>query len=110
MPELYVAAGGDPLARIYDYRSPLPQILLDGHSAPLNCSAIAPYGGQFPLIFTGGSDELLKTWDIRYTKNCLYELSTGTLWINDMVWHEGSNSLWVAGENCNQDRLGYVPA
>lgn len=80
--------------------------MLDGHDRSLGCCIIAPYGGQYPLVFTGGSDELVKAWDIRHTKACLYDLSVGTLPVLDMAWHEGSNSLWVVGQNFNEDRMG----
>lgn len=61
MPDIFVAAGTDEVTRIYDYRHPLPQIILDGHSKPVNACAIAPFGGHYPIIFTGGDDELVRT-------------------------------------------------
>ncbi|KAG8886316.1 hypothetical protein FRB98_001337 [Tulasnella sp. 332] len=106
MPDMFVAAGSDPVIRIFDLRSPLPQMVLDGHSKDVTSCAIAPFGGQFPIIFTGGKDELVKAWDIRHTKTCLYELSAGTLMVQDLAWHEAGRTLFISGQNLNVDRMG----
>ncbi|KIO23089.1 hypothetical protein M407DRAFT_244923 [Tulasnella calospora MUT 4182] len=79
--------------------SVLPQILLDGHSGNVLSCAIASHGGDFPIIFSGGKDELVKAWDVRHTKRCLYELSTGTTQPKSLAWHDESQTLFLLGNN-----------
>ncbi|KAG9007011.1 hypothetical protein FRB93_008277 [Tulasnella sp. JGI-2019a] len=108
MPDNFVAAGSDPITRIFDLRNgPLPQIVLEGHSRDVTSCAIASFGhGQFPIIFTGGKDEAVRAWDIRRTKTCLYELSAGTLTVQDLAWHDATRTLFISGQNLNEDRMG----
>lgn len=105
-PDIIVAAGDDDVTRIYDYRHPLPQVILDGHRGGATSCAIAPFGGAYPIIFTGGKDKLVRAWDIRHTKACLYELSAGTLIVEDLAWHQESSTLFIAGQNIHEDRMG----
>ncbi|KAG8981567.1 hypothetical protein FRB90_007161, partial [Tulasnella sp. 427] len=103
LPHLFVAAGDDPYTRIFDIRqSVLPQVLLNGHSASVDVCTIASHGGNFPIIFTGGQDELVKAWDIRHTKSCLYDLSTGTMHPAALEWHEDSQTLFLLGERVHK--------
>lgn len=73
-------------------------MLLQGHSRPLHGCAVAPFGGQYPIIFTGSEDEMVKAWDIRNAKACLFELSTGAMQVADLAWNESRNTLFVAGK------------
>ncbi|KAG9040515.1 hypothetical protein FS837_000518 [Tulasnella sp. UAMH 9824] len=99
LPHVFVAAGDDRCTRIFDLRhSPLPQIILNGHSDNVNACTIASHGGDFPVIFTGGNDELIKAWDIRHTKDCLYDLSTGTMHPIALAWHEVNQTLFLLGK------------
>ncbi len=100
--------GADDLARIYDYRHPFPQMVLDGHSSGVEACTIAPFGGKIPIIFTGGADEIVRAWDIRHTKAALYELSAGTLEVRNLGWHDASQTLLVVGLNLNQSWDGCV--
>lgn len=84
----------------------MPQMLLQAHGRDLNACTIAPFGGHYPIIFTGGEDELVKAWDIRHTKACLYELAAGTMQVQDLVWHEENHALFIAGKKLHQDRMG----
>lgn len=100
MPHSFVAAGDDPCVRIFDVRcSVLPQILLQGHSEDVISCAMASHGGGFPIVFSGGQDEVVKAWDIRHTKRCLYELSTATTQPQGLAWHDGIQSLFILGKN-----------
>ncbi|KAG8918728.1 hypothetical protein FRC01_001688, partial [Tulasnella sp. 417] len=99
IPHVFVAAGDDRCTRIFDLRHPpLPQVMLNGHSDNVNTCTIASHGGDFPIIFTGGNDELVKAWDIRHTKQCLYDLSTGTMHPTALAWHEDAQSLFLLGK------------
>ncbi|KAG8973980.1 hypothetical protein FRC05_008037 [Tulasnella sp. 425] len=103
MPHNFVAAGDDRCTRIFDFRQPpLPQIMLNGHSDNVNACTIASHGGDFPIIFTGGDDELVKAWDIRHTKKCMYDLSTGTMHPTTLAWHEDTQSLFLLGKKVHQ--------
>ncbi|KIO23081.1 hypothetical protein M407DRAFT_27409 [Tulasnella calospora MUT 4182] len=103
IPHVFVAAGDDRCTRIFDLRhSPLPQIMLNGHSDNVNACTIASHGGDFPILFTGGNDELIKAWDIRHTKNCLYDLSTGTMHPTALAWHEDTQSLFLLGKKVHK--------
>ncbi|KAG8949562.1 hypothetical protein FRC04_008495 [Tulasnella sp. 424] len=107
MPHCFAAAGDDPCVRIFDMRSSvLPEILLDGHSGDVLSCAIASHGTDFPIIFTGGKDELVKAWDIRHTKKCMYELATGTTHPKALGWHDESQSLFMLGRNVHGE-AGY---
>lgn len=72
--------------------------MLNGHSDNVNACTIASHGGDFPIIFTGGNDELIKAWDIRHTKDCLYDLSTGTMHPKALAWHEDNQTLFLLGK------------
>lgn len=109
MPHCFVAAGDDPCVRIFDMRSSvLPEILLDGHSGDVLSCAIASHGSDFPIIFTGGKDELVKAWDIRHTKKCMYELATGTTHPKALGWHDESQSLFMLGRNVHGEYVHFT--
>ncbi|KAG8930443.1 hypothetical protein FRC02_004154 [Tulasnella sp. 418] len=107
LPNIYVAAGGDHLARIFDIRYPIAQIFLDGHMTDIDCCTIGSSHSEVPLVFTAGRDEVIKAWDIRHSKACLYELSTGTLRATSLAFHDERSTLFAACMNENADRLGY---
>jgi WD40 repeat protein len=68
------------------------------------CAMVSANG--IPYVFTGGSDECIRVWDIRSSRY-LYELSTGNTTVMDMVWHTPSSSL-IACLYCDYiDRYGH---
>lgn len=48
-------------------------------------------------MFTG-ADECVKCWDIRHSKKCLYELSTGNTTVLDLKWSSTQSILCVLTE------------
>ncbi|KAA1476314.1 hypothetical protein DENSPDRAFT_505677 [Dentipellis sp. KUC8613] len=103
LPHTYVTACDDNYGRVFDVRHPLPQITLECSLYPMRAATLAPNRGIAPLVFTGGSDGLVRAWDVRNTKMCLYELSAGTMDVDGMAWHEGQQSLFIAGDWYHED-------
>ena len=63
------------------------------------------------FIATGGSDEAITIWDLRYVMNgnsgALYELSTGNCNVTELAWHKSSQTIFAITECEYVDRLGY---
>ena len=59
-------------------------------------AALAVEVGGAPFLFTGGSDEAVKAWDLRRGGRPLYELTTGNTTVLSLDWHTPSASLLVA--------------
>ncbi|KAA1476315.1 hypothetical protein DENSPDRAFT_505678 [Dentipellis sp. KUC8613] len=98
VPYTYATACNDGYGRLFDVRHPLPQVIFDCAHCPMRTVAIAPNRGIAPLVFMGSDDALVRAWDARNTKACLYELSIGLMDLKGMAWHEGQQSLFVAGD------------
>ena len=63
--------------------------------------------GAGMLCFAGGSGEAVWAWDLRGGQaRPLYELSTGNMTVQSLVWHQGSNNLIVACDSPCEDRHG----
>ena len=65
-------------------------------------SAIGFDVGGHSFVATGGTDEAVTIWDLRNMFNArdgaLYELSTGNLFINELAWHESSQTIFATTE------------
>ena len=63
--------------------------------------------GAGMLCFAGGQGEAVWAWDLRGGQaRPLYELSTGNMTVQSLVWHQGSNSLIAACESPCEHRHG----
>ncbi|TFY62580.1 hypothetical protein EVG20_g6653 [Dentipellis fragilis] len=98
IPNIYFTASYDTHGRLFDVRHPLPQIILKCSSYPMRAVTVAANHGIAPLIFTGGDDGLVRAWDVRHTRTCLYELSGGATHVEQLAWHEGQQSLYIASD------------
>ncbi|TFY52300.1 hypothetical protein EVG20_g10609 [Dentipellis fragilis] len=83
VPYMYATACDDGYGRLFDVRHPLPQVILDCAHCPMRTVAIAPNRGIAPLVFTGSEDALVPI---------------GLMDLKGMAWHEGQQSLFVAGD------------
>jgi WD40 repeat protein len=67
-------------------------------------SSSSQLGGGM-LCFTGGANESVWCFDLRRGQGqALYELSTGNTCVEQLAWHEGSNTLYAACEGRQEDR------
>lgn len=65
--------------------------------------------GAGMLCFAGGSCEAVWAWDLRGGNGqALYQLSTGNLDVESLVWHEGTSSLVASGDSKHEDRWARV--
>ncbi|TFY70861.1 hypothetical protein EVG20_g2143 [Dentipellis fragilis] len=85
IPHTYVTACDDNYGRVFDVRHPLPQITLECSLYPMRAATVAPNRGIAPA------------------RTCLYELSAGTMDVDGMAWHEGQQSLFIAGDWYHED-------
>ncbi|KAI0056887.1 hypothetical protein BV25DRAFT_1533674 [Artomyces pyxidatus] len=97
VPDLFATACDDEYVRLYDYRHALPQIILKGAKTIVTAATFSPNCGVAPLLFTAAGDQLVRAWDVRQTKQGLYQLSTGTMDVASLAFHDGFQSLFVAG-------------
>ena len=92
--------------------------LTNGSTEVLNALVLAPSSGAGGsggatalgagmLCFAGGQGEAVWAWDLRGGQaRPLYELSTGNMTVQSLVWHQGSNSLIAACDSPCEDRHG----
>jgi WD40 repeat protein len=67
-------------------------------------SSSSQLGGGM-LCFTGGANESVWCFDLRRGQaQALYELSTGNTAVQELAWHEGSNTLVASCEGLQEDR------
>eukprot|EP01084_Bolivina_argentea_P237052 398493_1 len=95
------------MVKIWDIRDFQPKITINacGFNNNLNsCVAFNVSGNVF--IASGGGDEAVTIWDIRKVDGALYEISTGNNNVNQIIWHENSQSLFISTECEYVDRLG----
>jgi WD40 repeat protein len=107
------AASGD--VKLWDLRSRLgvPVLTLGNpRASPLQAVALAAAAagsntqlGSGMLCFTGGANESVWCFDLRRGRaQALYELSTGNTAVQELAWHEGSNTLVASCEGLQEDR------
>ncbi|CDO74488.1 hypothetical protein BN946_scf184979.g43 [Trametes cinnabarina] len=106
-PRLFVTAGSDGYARIFDVRRPLPVLTFQTDNGGDPCpDVVFVHPDGIPTLFTGAErKEQINVWDIR-GRNMLYELSTGNNAVVSMAWDPKRSSLFVATENRRVNRMG----
>ncbi|KAI0649447.1 hypothetical protein C8Q79DRAFT_999214 [Trametes meyenii] len=97
-PNVFVTAGSDGYARIFDVRRPLP--------SEACADVVFVHPDSIPTLFTGGErTEQVKVWDVR-GKSVVYELSTGNNAVAGMAWNSRRSSLYVSTECRRMNRMG----
>ncbi|GJE96273.1 WD40 repeat domain-containing protein [Phanerochaete sordida] len=95
-PNMFLTASMDGYARLYDVRTPLPVLTIEGErqDGPME-SALFVHIDGVPTIFTGGtSSQSVRLWDPR-AKKLVYELSTGNNEVTSLAWHAQSTTLYA---------------
>ncbi|QRV83116.1 hypothetical protein RhiJN_11132 [Ceratobasidium sp. AG-Ba] len=107
-PQIFLTAGSDGFARLYDLRTPLPVLTFDACGELESCdAAVLAYPDGIPTVFTGtGKAEQIKLWDVR-ARAPVYELSTGNNQVQSLAWDSTRNFLYAATECSYMDRMGY---
>ncbi|KAI0749754.1 WD40-repeat-containing domain protein [Daedaleopsis nitida] len=106
-PNVFITAGSDGYARLYDVRRPLPVLTFNTGLQREVCSdVVLVHPDGIPTLFTGGDiTQQVKMWDIR-AEECVYELSTGNNSVVGLAWDPARSSLFVATECRYVNRLG----
>ncbi|KAJ7438782.1 hypothetical protein B0H11DRAFT_1829022 [Mycena galericulata] len=106
-PNVFLTAGNDGYARLYDVRRPLPVLTLCSSTGEDSCGgALLIHPDGVPGIFTAASrDEVIRFWDVR-GKRMVYELSTGNTQVTGMAWHEAHCALYVSTTCEYMDQYG----
>ncbi|KAJ7479389.1 hypothetical protein B0H11DRAFT_2423573 [Mycena galericulata] len=106
-PNVFLIAGNDGYARLYDVRRPLPVLTLCSNTGEDSCGgALLIHPDGVPGIFTAASrDEVIRFWDVR-GKRMVYELSTGNTQVTGMAWHEAHCALYVSTTCEYMDQYG----
>ncbi|KAI0671413.1 quinon protein alcohol dehydrogenase-like superfamily [Trametes maxima] len=106
-PNVFVTAGSDGYARIFDVRRPLPVLTFNtGHQSEACADVVFVHPDGIPTLFTGGErTEQVKVWDVR-GKSVVYELSTGNNAVAGMAWDARRSSLYVSTECRRVNRMG----
>ncbi|TFK79671.1 hypothetical protein K466DRAFT_592276 [Polyporus arcularius HHB13444] len=106
-PHVFVTAGSDGYARMFDVRRPLPVLTFNTGLQRDGCTDVVlvnPDG--IPTLFTGGdTTQQVKLWDIR-AEECVYELSTGNNSVTGLAWDDARSALFVATECRYVNRMG----
>jgi len=94
-------------AKVWDLRtcSAMVSVNACGRHRVNSCMGMNVAGNAF--LATGGSDECVTVWDLRQMKRALYEISTGNNTVRQILFHEASQSLFVATDCLYVDRHGY---
>mmetsp|Transcript_1616 Transcript_1616/g.4851 ORF Transcript_1616/g.4851 Transcript_1616/m.4851 type:complete len:916 (+) Transcript_1616:266-3013(+) len=72
-PNTFASASLDHTVKVWNIRSPMPNLTLEGHEKGVNC--IDYYAGaDKPYLVSGGDDQLVKIWDYQ-TRNCVQTLA-----------------------------------
>ncbi|KAL1670643.1 hypothetical protein GGF50DRAFT_41791 [Schizophyllum commune] len=104
----FITAGDDGVVRLFDIRSPLPQISFKSPEMDVAHSALYVHVDGIPVIFTGGTrSQVIQVWDPRGQK-LVYELATGNNAVQGLVWDAPRNTLYAATECTYMDRMGYT--
>ena len=126
-PNVFVTAGSDGYARLFDVRHPLPVltfntglqrdgctdvVLVHPDGIPSECSPRliramrCVCADQVIAMFTAGdATQQVKMWDIR-AEECVYELSTGNNSVTGLAWDDARAALFVATECGYVNRMG----
>ncbi|KAI0360219.1 hypothetical protein OH77DRAFT_1447220 [Trametes cingulata] len=106
-PNVFVTAGSDGFARMFDVRRPLPVLTFNSGEKSEPCADVVfVHPDGIPTLFTGGErTEQVKVWDVR-GKSVVYELSTGNTAVVSMAWDAKRASLFVATEHRRSHRMG----
>ncbi|KAI0368806.1 hypothetical protein BV20DRAFT_998200 [Pilatotrama ljubarskyi] len=106
-PNVFVTAGSDGYARVFDVRAPLPVLTFDSGLQSEACADVAfVHPDGIPTLFTGGErTEQIKVWDVR-GKAVVHELSTGNNAVVGMAWDPRRAALFVATESRRVNRMG----
>ncbi len=134
-PNVFITAGSDGFARLFDVRRPLPVLTFNTGLQREGCTDVVlvhpdgipskPHPHPPPLsvrppcsqnqgtdthtttaLFTGGDlTQQVKMWDIR-AEECVYELSTGNNAVASLAWDPARSALFVATECRYVNRMG----
>ncbi|KAI0701872.1 WD40-repeat-containing domain protein [Cerioporus squamosus] len=106
-PNVFVTAGSDGYARLFDVRHPLPVLTFNTGLQRDGCTdAVLVHPDGIPTLFTGGdTTQQVMMWDIR-AEECVYELSTGNNSVTGLAWDHTRSSLFVATECRYVNRMG----
>ena len=96
-PDAFMTACGDGVVRVYDSRSPLPNISVASVCEDMGGAAHANVNGV-EFVFTGGGrSQSIRCFDLR-AQTPLYELSTGNLEIRGLQFDQPTSTLYALGE------------
>ncbi|RPD59645.1 hypothetical protein L227DRAFT_576066 [Lentinus tigrinus ALCF2SS1-6] len=106
-PNVFVTAGSDGYARLFDVRHPLPVLTFNTGLQRDGCTdVVLVHPDGIPTLFTGGdTTQQVKMWDIR-AEECVYELSTGNNSVTGLAWDPVRSALFVATECRYVNRMG----
>ncbi|EJF64781.1 hypothetical protein DICSQDRAFT_100114 [Dichomitus squalens LYAD-421 SS1] len=106
-PNVFLTAGSDGYARLFDVRRPLPVLTFNTGLQREACNdVVLVHPDGIPTLFTAGDiTQQVKTWDIR-AEECVYELSTGNNAVAGLAWDDTRSSLYVATECRYVNRMG----
>jgi len=105
-PNLLMSTLSDNHVRIWDLRSNnnLPVMTIAHAQRDYGSGDISSCFGEDMIIFTGGKDQCIRTWDLRRFPTCMYKLSTGNTSVETLQYSEKTKSLFavVQGFGCKQ--------
>ena len=89
----------DGVVNVWDVRNGRPSHTITTSDDRVLHTALLVEAGGVPFLFTGGSDEAIKAWDLRRGGRPLYELTSGNTTVCALEWHAPSASLLAATQS-----------
>ena len=80
---LLASGGGDAVVRIFDARSSLPKLTLEGHKHHVLCVAWSPDGSRLASADRSG---VVRVWDAKTGKEACKALQGHASWVTSLAW------------------------